>query len=51
MMFLCELVNAKNNVVHERFYKEGESAQAVKSMLELFHWKNEKQSFWRIEAQ
>ena len=35
-MYLCELV--LDGVVIERFYRRGESAQAVRKGLDMFRW-------------
>lgn len=47
MKYLCELIqNQKPNIISERFYRDGESENAVREQLSIFQWP--KGYTWRI---
>ena len=48
-MYLCELID-DDGVVHERFWREGEDADAVREGLEMFQWGYSNNAKWDITS-
>ena len=47
MMFKCELVDG--NIIQERFFRHGESAEEIERDLQAFQWPGaSKEAYWRI---